>query len=176
MPILLDRVPIPELPSEVIVRGDRVRRDQILVWVTVTSPRAGRRGPGATPFPAILDTGYTHMFAAQERHLSQWAGLNPDEIPVIGAGRDQGRRIALHAADVWVHRNQTGSLDRLVAGPPFGLAVTDGIAIYPSAGNFPRLPLLGLRALTRNRLVLTVDGGRRRATLRTALNWWPFAG
>jgi hypothetical protein len=48
--------------------------------------------------------------------------------------------------------------------------------MYPVGVEFPRLPILGLRALTDNDLILIVNGHRREATLRTAYRWWPFAG
>lgn len=70
-------------------------------------------------------------------------------------------------ADLWIHPNVPGQLlaaDR----EPYRLRLDEGIAVYPNNGsNFPRLPLLGLRALTDNHLHLTVSGWRRRVTLRT---------
>lgn len=178
MPVLLQRTPISELPAEVVVRGQRVRirRHQIVVWVTLTTPPLRGADPRVSPFPAILDTGYTHTFAIQERHLIEWAGLNPEALPVVGAAREQGRRIPLQSADVWVHANESGSRERLTGGAPFGVSAPEGIAVYPSALNFPRLPLLGLRAIAHNNLVLVVNGHRREATLRTARRWWPVAG
>ena len=42
-------------------------------------------------------------------------------------------------------------------------------------GDFPRLPILGLRAIAENELILKIDGKKREATLRTPINWWPFS-
>jgi hypothetical protein len=178
MPILIDRVPVPEATSEIAYRGQRVRvrGDQIIVWVTLTKPLTGAHDPRVVPFPAILDTGHNHTFSIQERHLIDWAGLNPAILTETGSTRDRGERIRLRAATVWVHRNEPGSRERLTADEPIELLAPQGIAIYPSGANFPRLPLLGLRAITRNRLVLVVNGYRREATLRTAYRWWPFVG
>lgn len=178
MTVLLDRMPVSELATEVVVRGQRVRvrRNQIIVWVTIKFSQQEGRNPRVAPFPAILDTGYTHTFAIQERHLVEWAGLTPDVLPVIGAAREQGRRVSLHATDIWVHRNHPGSHDRLTADRPYPVSAVQGIAVFPTGLDFPRLPLLGLRAITENGLVLKVNGHRREATLRTAYNWWPFAG
>lgn len=50
---------------------------------------------------------------------------------------------------------------------PYCLELPRGIAVYPTEGEFPRLPLLGLRALISNRLHLAVDGGRGEAWLRS---------
>jgi len=41
-----------------------------------------------------------------------------------------------------------------------------GIAIYPDDGsNYPRLPLLGLRAIIKKNLKLVIDGKRKHASL-----------
>jgi hypothetical protein len=178
MPIRLDRVPIPDVASEVGFRRQRVRvrGNQIILWVTVSPRRLGPPDPRLTPFPAVLDTGYNHTLAVQERHLVEWSGLDPETLPEIGHARDRGRRISLDPADVWIHRTEPGSHDRLTGDPPHAVSAAQGIAVYPSAQSFPRLPLLGLRAITRNRLILVVNGYRREATLRTAFAWWPSAG
>jgi hypothetical protein len=42
----------------------------------------------------------------------------------------------------------------------------EGIAIYPDDGsNYPRLPLLGLRAIIKNNLKLVIDGKRKYVSL-----------
>lgn len=178
MPRLLDRAPVPPQPSELVVRGERVRvrANQIIVWLTVTSVRADVPSPAAAPFPAILDTGHTHTFSIQERHLIEWAGLRPEALPVGGAVRERGLRLVLRKARLWCYPLAPRSQSHIAERPPLALAALRGIAVYPSAQGFPRLPLLGLRALVENGLVLTVNGGRREATLRTAFRWWPLAG
>jgi hypothetical protein len=85
----------------------------------------------------------------------------------LGTIRHTGRRIPLHAADVWLHRNRPGERDQLLDVPPFRLELPRGIAVSASEGRFPRLPLLGLRALLGNQLHLTVSGERDAAWLRT---------
>lgn len=176
MPVLLDHAPIPEHPTEVTVRGERVRArsDQIVLWVSLTNIQVTTLSPSATPFPVVLDTGHTHSFSIQARHLVNWAGLQPDSLQVKGAVRDRGQRLNLHAAKVWVHPTERGSWERLANAPAYPLTATRGIAVYPPGSDFPRLPILGLRAITDNKLVLVVDGRKRQATLRTAFRWWPF--
>jgi hypothetical protein len=45
----------------------------------------------------------------------------------------------------------------------------EGLILFPeSAHNPARLPILGLRALVRNRLKLIIDGKRREVTLKTS--------
>lgn len=105
----------------------------------------------------------------------EWAGLRTDALNEVGAAREQGRRVVLRAADLWVHCNRRGYRDQLAGGSPHPVSAPLGIAVYPRGVEFPRLPILGLRALTDNDLVLHMNGRRREATLRTAYRWWPFA-
>jgi hypothetical protein len=52
--------------------------------------------------------------------------------------------------------------------PPFLVKLDRGVTVYPDEAQFPRLPLLGLRALVRNRLHLTLDAERCVVHLRTS--------
>jgi hypothetical protein len=46
--------------------------------------------------------------------------------------------------------------------------MAEGITLYPDgAPGTPRMPLLGLRAITTNGLKLTIDGKRRQVSLET---------
>jgi hypothetical protein len=95
---------------------------------------------------------------------------------VLGAAgriRDRSEHLLLRLANIWVHPNVPHHRDRLADRPPHLVSAPRGIAVYPGA-EFPRLPLLGLRAIAENELVLNVNGRRRKATLRTAFHWWPF--
>ncbi len=49
---------------------------------------------------------------------------------------------------------------------PFPLKLEEGIAIYPDEIG-PRLPALGLRALTQNQLHVAIDPEQMRVSLRT---------
>jgi hypothetical protein len=174
---LLDRAPFPTRSTEVIIRSERIRirANQIVVWITLSDSRTKVPNPASTPFPAVLDTGHNHTLSLQERHLVVWAGITASSLSDAGFTRDRGVRVALRFANIWVHANLPRSLDRLADRPPHLLSAERGIAIYPGS-SFPRLPILGLRAIADNRLILKVDGVRREATLRTAFRWWPFLG
>jgi hypothetical protein len=162
--------------SEVLVHGERVRvrANQIIAWVSLGLQRLLEPNPTALPFPAILDTGHTHSFAIQERHLVDWAGIQPESLAVLGAARERGQRVLLHAANIWVHPNERNRRSQLARRPPYLLEALSGIAVYRS-GDFPRLPLLGLRAIVENDLVLKVHGRDGFAILRTPFRWWPFS-
>ncbi len=150
-----------------------VRAYQIVVWVSLNLREVTDWDVRVPRFPAILDTGYNHNFSIRVSHLVRWTGIRREALRSLGAMRDRGNRIPLHAARLWLHRNVrgTGEVDER---DPHQLAVKDGVAIYPDDIG-PRLPLLGLRALTLNRLRCVVDGDRRYVTIRTALpRWWPF--
>jgi hypothetical protein len=150
----------------------RVKPLQIALRVSLT--RRGLSGLGsAPPFPALLDTGNNHNFSIQSRHLLRWAGLDRGPLPTLGAVSERGKRIPLLGADLWIHPNRPGQLETWPGRPPFRLTLDGGIVVYPDDGlNYPRLPLLGLRAMTDNRLRLTVDGARRLVSLRTPRTWW----
>ena len=175
MPTLLDRMPFFTHDDEVVVRGERVRlrSNQNILWVSLTRPQVKPANPAAIPFPVILDTGHTHSLAIQERHLVAWAGFRPDALPSLHHIRDRGQRVPLREANIWVHPNVRGSRDELADRPPQLVEAERGVAVYP-AGDFPRLPILGLRAIAENALTLNIDGAKRTATLRTPLRWWPF--
>jgi hypothetical protein len=167
-------MPFPAEPDAVVVRGERVlvRANQIIVWVSLTLARVKSPNPTAIPFPAILDTGHTHSFSIQERHLVEWAGFRPEGLTVLGTVRERRQRVPVREANIWVHPNVRGVRDELADRPPHLVEARRGIAVYP-AGDFPRLPILGLRAIAENGLILKVNGPRREATLRTRFRWWP---
>jgi hypothetical protein len=86
-----------------------------------------------------------------------------------GTAREGSRSLTLHAATVWLHRNVPGRRE-VKDTTPFPLQLPGGIAIYPSDGfDYPRLPLLGLRAILKNKLTFTIDGKREHASLRSPL-------
>lgn len=175
MPRLLNRMPFLNHEDEVIVRGERVRlrANQIVLWVSLTQPQVKAAIPAAIPFPVVLDTGHTHSLAIQERHLVEWAGFRPDALSPLNHVRERGQRVPLREANIWVHPNVRGVRDALAERSPHLVEARRGIAVYPT-GDFPRLPILGLRAIAENAPTLNIDGAKRTATLRTSLRWWPF--
>jgi hypothetical protein len=176
MSVILRRLPFSEREDIAFVRGERIRVKayQIIIWVSLSSRRAITWQPGTLSFPAIVDPGHNHNFSIQEEHLIRWAGLRPDALPILDRIRQGGRRIPLQVVDLWIHYNEPGQRDRLANRTPYRLKLLTGVAVYPSGAGFPPLPLLGLRALATNNLILTIDGKRRQVNLRTARKWWPW--
>ena len=61
--------------------------------------------------PALLDTGNNHNFSIQENQLRSWTGLHPRSLPIprrLARGR---RTPSLRFANVWIHRNRSGTGD-----------------------------------------------------------------
>ena len=174
---ILDRLPIPTEDSLVFVGSESVllKKHEIIVWLSLTYEKSVEWNPAAIRFPAILDTGHTHNFAIQHQHLIRWVGIQPEQMRRLGHIRHAGVRMPLVAANVWMHQNESGKEDD--RQKPVSLAALAGIAVYPDMANYPRLPLLGLRAILSNQLHLTVDGKHASVTLITpdwrtrAISW-----
>jgi hypothetical protein len=140
-----------------------VKAFQIIVWVSVASRTVFDWDPTILRFPAILDIGNNHNFALSDEHLVKWARIKPDSLVELQRMREKGIRVPLRAARLWLH---TGAA-------PFRLEVDDGIAVYGSDG--PRLPTLGLRALTNSKLQTFIYGNTKQVVIRTPPKWyWPL--
>jgi hypothetical protein len=164
---ILDRLPIPTTETLTFVReeGVRLKEAEIIVWVSLTATQTAEWNPATPRFPAILDTGHTHNFAIQEQHLWRWAGIRPEMLRSLGHIRHAGQRIPLHAVGLWLHHNEPGKMT--VASNRLLLVLPRGLAVYPDSAKYPRLPLLGLRALLSNNLYLTINGEHKSVNLRT---------
>jgi hypothetical protein len=162
---ILDRLPVVDEHDRLNVHGEalRIRPFQVIVRVSFSEIAIW---DARTPIiPVLLDTGNNHNFSIQEHHLIRWAGMHPQSWPFLGAMREGSRAPSLRFANVWIHRNRSGSRD-LRDVEPFLLPLEEGIAIYPDDGsNYPRLPLLGLRAIIKNNLELAIDRKRRYVSL-----------
>jgi hypothetical protein len=156
--------------SAVVVqnRAEAVKRQQIVVWISLAKIEERELLPGTPRFPAVLDTGFWHNFGIREDLLRRWAGMQPGYLPRGGDLRVNNVTVPCHDADVWLYRNQPGQRDQLEGRPPFCLELNQGIAVYPAgAPNAPRLPVLGLRALKWTGLHFSIDSDQLRVWLRT---------
>lgn len=157
---ILDRLPYFDETTYLTVGASpiEVRRYQIVVWVSLNALR----------FPAVLDTGHTHNFTICERQLKRFASL--DSLPIIGHVDVNRQLLPQLESNVWLHGNRRGT--REPNGTKVLLIMDEGITLYPDgAPATPRLPLLGLRALTRNDLKLTVYGRTREVSVSSP-PWW----
>jgi len=166
MNLIIDRCPFYDEPTEVNTSSGPVlvRAYQIVVSVSISV-----HGVISRSFPVILDTGHSHNFSIKEEHLRIWAGLNSHEIQTIGHARLNKQLVELKDATVAIHLNAPGKRDELRGQEPYLLTLSEGIAIHRGSDPFaPRLPLLGLRALVKNGLLLSIDGRNLHASLAHA--------
>lgn len=158
---ILDRlhVLVKQNQSEIREEPLKARPFQIIVHVSLSDIPIW--DPRTRIISALLDSGNNHNFSIQEHHLIRWTGLHPLGLPLLGTIREGGRFPFLRFANAWTHRNQPGSRE-IRCGEPFLLALKEGIVIYPDDGsNYPRIPLLGLRAIIHYNLKLVIDGKMR---------------
>lgn len=104
---ILDHLPV--LEQGTFVRFDdkhiKVRRDQILVWVSIHLAEVPRLEKNAPRIPALLDTGLNFDFSIQHRHLKEWAGIDPGLLPPLGDLVINGQTVNRLEASVWIHAN-----------------------------------------------------------------------
>ena len=163
----LYRLPYSAAATSEMVRAEsvRIKPYQIIVWVSVGIRQVVEWDQLIPCLPAVLDTGSNHNFSISHTHLVSWAGIQPTFLQHLRTISERGNRVPLYSARLWLHPNIPGQ--RRIAGVrPIQLKIVEGIAIHPDA-TAPRLPVLGLRALTRNDLCMTLDSERRVVHLRT---------
>jgi hypothetical protein len=151
--------------TRIKVRDDvvEVKAFQIIVWVSVVSSATSAWDARIPRLPAILDSANNHNFALTDQHLLNWAGIHAASLVELGGIRERGKRIPLKDAGLWLHTD----------AEPFKVGVDEGIAVYD--GDWPRLPILGLRALTKNNLQTLIYGDAKQVIIRTPRKWyWPF--
>jgi hypothetical protein len=149
MPETAGRVATPDGSAEVMPY-------QIVVMVSIAASRVLELPADSPRFPAVLDTGNNHNFAIRQEPFARWTGLTLPKRGLVNVG---GTTIPLHAANVWIHPH---------SGGPFRLRMEEGIAVYPpEVANPARLPILGLRGLVRNGLIIVIDGKKREVTIST---------
>jgi hypothetical protein len=141
---ILDRLPIPENRTSLRF-GDRyvtIHANQILVWVSVHLSGVLVPEENIPRFPALLDTGNNFGFSVQDRHLREWAGIDPGLLEVRGDIAIDGKVVTRREATVWLYSNVPGRQDAAGGGPPFRLNLSKGIAVYTqdAVPPGPRLP------------------------------------
>jgi hypothetical protein len=164
--VILDRLPILD-ESWTVSSPDgvvEVKPYQILVFVSVTARSIYALPEGAARIPTILDTGNNHNFSIRQGQLDRWVEGTPRQKGWVDIA---GSIIPRLAANVWIHPNRPGTADPS-GEPAYMLELEEGIVVYPPGMVNPaRLPTLGLRALIRNGLRLTMDGATRALTLES---------
>jgi hypothetical protein len=144
--------------------------------VSIVEKGARSLHPNTPRLPAILDTGSNHNFVIRRSQLLQWAGIHAEYLGHLGPTRLHGRTVPQLAANLWLHSNRPRTRDEFAEGASFLLECQGGIVVIPEQddGLEPRLPVIGLRAVRWNNLHLSIDGGRRRVSIRTSWRFWLF--
>lgn len=177
MPTVIHKLPFFSEPNPVEFQGRRIAvvSDQIILWVSIARMGLPDLPRNALRFPAVLDIGFNHSFLIQQDHLVRWAGFGPSHFRTIGSLPVRGRDVPLLNANVWLHQNRPGKRDEFSDQQPYCLELDRGIAVCPAEmGDYPRLPLLGLRAIRWGNLHVAVDGHKRHVTIRTPRRFWIF--
>ena len=97
---ILDRLPIQDQPTSLRFGAKyiTVRRDQVLVWMSVHLARMLEPETSIPKFPALLDTGNNFGFSIPERQLREWAGIDPGLMAILGDAEINGQVVACEAA------------------------------------------------------------------------------
>jgi hypothetical protein len=168
---ILDRLPIPEKRSSLRFGGrfTTIHRDQILVWVSVHLAGILEPEGNISRFPALLDTGNNFGFSIPDRHLREWAGIDPHLLEPLADIEINGQVVGCREATVWLYPNVSGRQDAASGRTPFPMKLRNGIAVYPpnTTPPAPRLPLLGLPAFLDNGLDWWLDPDRRCITVHS---------
>lgn len=167
MSAIIRDLPYFDQPSRLEVRGRTfpVKRDQIVLWISISEQGTQQLDPHAPHIPAILDTGCNYNMLINQRHPTAWAGIHPEYLPKLASMRVSGKRVSQLAGNVWLHANKPGSRDDLESQTPYQLELLPGIAVFPAKEGqplYPRLPLLGLRAFQKAGLRISIDCRHRR--------------
>jgi hypothetical protein len=180
VPRIIRDLPYFDRPTSVQVRGSSipVKRDQIVLWISIAEQGAQQFDPRMPRLPAILDVGCNYNLLINERHLTAWAGIHPGYLRKLARLRVAGQEVSHVAANAWLHPNVPGRRGELALQPPFLLELLPGVAVYPAKEGqplYPRVPLLGLRAFRRAGLQIAIDCRRALVTIRTPRRFWFFA-
>ncbi len=128
---IIDRLPIPVKHSSLRF-GDRyttLHRNQVLVWVSVHLAGALEPEENISRFPALLDTGNNFDFSVQDRHLREWAGIDPGLLVVLGDITINGQVVTRRRATVWLYPNIPGRQEVASDRPPFRLSMARAVFI-----------------------------------------------
>jgi hypothetical protein len=84
---IIQKLPYFEQPTSVKFRGRSypVKRDQIVLWISISEKGVEQLDARTPRIPAILDTGCNHNLLINQQHLMHWAGMHPDYLPNLAS-------------------------------------------------------------------------------------------
>ncbi|MCI0704056.1 MAG: hypothetical protein L0241_23605 [Planctomycetia bacterium] len=165
MPFVLTRVSLVDRERTVAPGGVPVtlRTNQPIVWVRLS---AWTPTPSLVPvtFPAVLDTGNNYSFLISAAEFRVWTGLDSEQLTPLRMMEANGVLVGCFAFNLELMRLQRGNPTDQIACQ---LQTDRGIVIIPEnlSHRFPRMPVIGVRCLTINRLTFSLNGDRRTFSL-----------
>jgi hypothetical protein len=165
MPFLLTRVPLVAAERIIASAGVPVtlRVNQPVVWVRLAA-WDGSPVPTPVAFPAVLDTGNNYSFLIPATLFQAWTGLDLDRLTPLRTMEANGLPVGCYPFNLDLLRIRAGrATDRLARQ----LHTDRGIVIVSDAYalRFPRMPVIGVRCLTVNRITFTLNGDKRTFSL-----------
>lgn len=141
--------------------------NEIMLWACLT-PKGRRDLPsGAKHFPVIFHSGNNHNLSIQDTQLLSWAHLDRSIYTQFGSIRASGQQLPLLPFNLWLLCNVPHTRKIQNSRDAVCLELDQGIVVYPhSATQRPRLPILGMRGLINNKLVVSIDCNRCRLSIR----------
>jgi hypothetical protein len=167
MPFTLSRVPLNGADRTVLLRGESVilRPLQPVIWIRLAAwelAEAAKTQP--ITFPVVVDTGNNGTLLIPESVFRAAVGVSPAALKGRATAPVNGILLACYGFNLDLLRLRGGvPLERVV-----GRLQTDrGVFLIPTEleHRFPRLPVLGVRCLTLNRLTFSLSGDRRTFSL-----------
>jgi hypothetical protein len=179
MALIIQDLPYSEIDREVDVPDGKrllVRRHQIVVSVSIADTSQTTLNVSTPAFPALLDTGFNHNFMIQSRHLVRWARIRPRSLICLGTQSVVGATTRRYEANLWLHRHPPDVHSGQGISDPFPLPLNDGVIVSPPfirahdgrllRYTYPRIPLLGMRALRESDLHVLIDAENLRVSIR----------
>jgi hypothetical protein len=164
VPQIIRRLPIRGEATRISFDGNQVEISphRAIVWVSISTKGLPRSPATARRFPAVLDKGFNGGFAIRQEQVDAWSGTAVSMLPLFHAGKTHRGISDWRAANIWLYPNVPGSFD-FAHSPPIQLELDRGIQVFRSPGpgaydSRPQLPLVGLRALSYNRICVLFDG------------------
>jgi hypothetical protein len=135
------------------------RAYQPVAWVRLV-PWVREPPARAVIFPAVIDTGNNHFFMIPGVLFREWAGVDYDDSPRGRTIIVSGIPLKTYGFNIDLFRLRSGKPGR---APVARLQMGEGITIIPDtlSANLPRVPVIGVRTLTVNRITFTIDGDRQ---------------
>jgi hypothetical protein len=101
---VIDRLPLSQsrTPLRFGERYITIHANQILVWISVHLPGALALEENIPMFPALVDTGNNIGISVRDRHLRDWAGINPDLLESLGDIEINEQVVSRLKATVWL--------------------------------------------------------------------------